>query len=100
MNERRFQKESSYPDEQLRDDHVSHGAGQVQGGTSVSVPVRLVDLFFGAVGQQENHQPQVVLHHGPQELLSQRHVWLRKPHQEQLLLVLRPDPALLLFPEN
>ncbi len=34
----------------LRDDHVSHGAGQVQGVPSVSVPVRLVDLFFGAVG--------------------------------------------------
>lgn len=71
---RRFQKASSYPDEQLCDDHVSHGAGQVQCGTSISVAVRLVDLFFGAVGQEENHQPQVVLHHGPQELLSQRHV--------------------------
>jgi len=88
----------THPDEQLCDHHVGHGAGEVQSGASVSVPVRLVDLLLGAVGQQHHHQPQVVLHHRPKQLLPQGHVRLGRLRQEQLLLVLGSDPALLLLP--
>lgn len=72
----------------------------MQGCASVSVAVRLVHLLLGAVGEQEYHHPQVVLHHRPEQLLSQRHVRLREAHQEQLLLVFRTDPAFLLLPEK
>lgn len=88
----------AHPDEQLSDDHVGHGAGQVQSGASVPVPVGLINLFLGAVRQQQHHQPQVVLHHRPKELLPERYVRLGQPHQEKLLLVLCSDPALLLLP--
>ena len=70
----------------------------MQGGAAVAVSVRLVHLLLGAVGQEQHHQPQVVLHHGPEQLLAQGHVGLGQPHQEQLLLILSPDPALLLLP--
>lgn len=72
----RFSKywNQTHPDEQLGDDHVGHGAGQVQSGASVPVPVGLINLFLGAVCQQQHHQPQVVLHHRPKQLLPQRYV--------------------------
>lgn len=88
----------THPDEELCDDHVGHRAGEVQSCASVSVPVGLVNLLLGAVGQQHHHQPQVVLHHRPQQLLPQGHVRLGQSHHEQLLLVLGSDPALLLLP--
>lgn len=91
-------KEPTHPNEQLCDDHIGHCAGQVQSGASVSIPVGLVNLLLGAVCQQHHHQPQVILHHRPKQLLPQGHVWLGQPHQKQLLLVLRSDPALLLLP--
>lgn len=53
------------PDEQLCDDYIGHSAGEVQSGASVSVPVGLINLLLGAVGQQHHHQPQIILHHRP-----------------------------------
>lgn len=91
-------KEPTHPDEQLSDDHIGHCAGEVQSGASVSVPVGLVNLLLGAMCQQHHHQPQVILHHRPKQLLPQGHVRLGQSHQEQLLLVLGSDPTLLLLP--
>lgn len=88
----------THPDEQLCDDHIGHGTREVQSGASVSVPVGLINLLLGAVGQQQHHQPQVILHHCPKQLLPQGHVGLGQSHQEQFLLVLGSDPALLLLP--
>lgn len=90
--------QQTHPDEQLSDDHIGHGAGQVQSGAPVPIPVGLINLFLGTVCQQQHHQPQVILHHRPKQLLPQRHVGLGQPHQEKLLFVLGPDPALLLLP--
>lgn len=90
--------EPTHPDEQLCDDHISHSAGEVQSGASVSVPVGLVNLLLGAVGQQQHHQPQVIFHHCPKQLLPQGYIRLGQSHQEQLLLILGSDPALFLFP--
>lgn len=89
---------SPYPDEQLGEDHVGHGAGEVQRRPAVPVAVGLVHLLLGAVGQQQHHRPQVVLHHRPQQLLAEGHVRVGQGGQEELLLVLGPDPALLLLP--
>lgn len=90
----------SYPDEQLCEDNVGHGAGQMQSCAPISIPVGLIHLLLGAVGQERHHEAQVILHHGPQQLLPQRDVRLRQRRQEQLLLVLGPDPALLLLPAD
>lgn len=88
----------SYPDEQLCEDYVGHGTGQVQCCAPISVPVGLVHFLLGAMGQQCHHEAQVILHHRPQQLLPQGDVRLRQRSQEELLLVLGPDPALLLLP--
>lgn len=64
----------------------------------VTIPVGLVHFFLGAVGQERHHEAQVILHHGPQQLLPQRDVRLRQRSQEELLLILGADPALLLLP--
>lgn len=87
-----------YPDEQLREDYVGHGAGEMQRCAPISVPIGLVHFLLGAMGQERHHEAQVVLHHCPQQLLPQRDVRLRQRSQEELLLVLGPDPALLLLP--
>lgn len=89
---------ATHPDEQLCEDHVGHGAGEVQRRPPVAVAVGLVHLLLGAVRQEHDQQPQVVLHHGPQQLLPQRHVRAGQWRQEELLLVLGPYPALLLLP--
>lgn len=88
----------THPDEQLSNDHVGHRAGEVQSCASVSVPVGLVNLLLGAVCQQQHHQPQVIFHHGAEQLLPQGHIRLGEAHQEQLLLVLGSDPAFFLLP--
>lgn len=87
-----------HPDEELREDHVGHGAGEVQGGPSVPIAVGLVHLLLQAVRQQGDHGPQVILHHGPQQLLAQRHIGVRQGGQEELLLIFGPDPALFFVP--
>ena len=87
----------THPDEQLREDHVGHGAGQVQGRPPVPVAVGLIHLLLGPVRQERHQQPQVVLHHRPEQLLAQRHVRAGQRGQEELLLVLGPDPTLLLL---
>lgn len=48
--------------------------------------------------QQRHHEAQVILHYCPQQLLPQRDVRLGQWSQEELLLILGPDPALLLLP--
>ena len=87
----------THPDKQLREDHIGHGAGQVQGRPPVPVTVGLVHLLLGPVRQECYQQPQVVLHHRPEQLLAQRHVRAGQWGQEELLLILGPDPALLLL---
>lgn len=91
-------KDPTHPDEQLSDDHIGHCAGEMQSGAPISIPISLVNLLFGAVCQQQHHQPQVILHHCAKQLLPQGHVRLGQSHYEQLLLVLGSDPALLLLP--
>lgn len=87
-----------YPDEQLCEHHVGHGAGEMQRCAPVSISVGLVHLLLGAVGQERHHEAQIILHHGPQQLLPQRDVRLGQRGQKELLLILSPDPALLLLP--
>lgn len=91
-------RSQSYPDEQLRDDHIALAAGEVQRVASVSLPAGLVDLLSGTVGEQQDNRAQVLLGRCPQQLLAQREVSARQRRQEQALLVLRPDPALPLLP--
>lgn len=88
----------SYPDEQLCEDYVGHCAREMQRRAPVSISVGLVHLLLGAMGQECHHQAQVILHHGPQQLLPQWDVRLRQWGQKELLLILSPDPALLLLP--
>lgn len=44
----------SYPDKELRDDHVALVAGQVQRAASISFSAGLVDLLSGPVSKQEH----------------------------------------------
>ena len=90
----------SYPDEELRDDHVALAAGEVQRVASVSLSAGLVDLLPGSVGQQQDDGAQVFLGRRPQQLLAQRQVGAGQRRQEQTLLVLCPDPALPLLPDR
>lgn len=90
----------SYPDEELRDDHVALATGQVQRVASVSLSARLVDLLSAAVGEQQNDGTEVLLGRCPQQLLAQGKVDARQRRQKQTLLVLRPDPALPLLPDR
>lgn len=64
----------------------------------VSISVGLIHFLLGAVGQECHHEAQVIFHHGPQQLLPQRDVGLGQWGQKELLLILSPDPALLLLP--
>lgn len=64
----------------------------------ISITVGLIHFFLGAMGQERHHEAQVILYHSPQQLLAQRDVRLGQRSQEELLLVLGPDPALLLLP--
>ena len=64
----------------------------------ISIPVGLIHFLLGAMGQERHHEAQVILYHSPQQLLSQRDVRLGQRSQEELLLILGPDPALLLLP--
>lgn len=64
----------THPDEQLCEDDVGHGTGQVQSRAPVPIPVGLVHLLLGPVCEKHHQQPQVVLHHGPEQLLPQWHI--------------------------
>lgn len=89
---------ATYPDEELCQDHVPLPAGQVQRRAAVHLPARLVHLVPGAVRQQQDDRPQVLVGGGPQQVLAQGQLAAWQRGQEELLLVLGPDPALLLFP--
>lgn len=56
----------THPDEQLCKDHIGHGTRQVQGCPPITIPVCLVHLLLGPMGQQHHQQPQVILHHSPE----------------------------------
>lgn len=90
----------SYPDEELRDDHVGLVAGQVQRVASVRFSAGLIDLLPGPVGEQQDDGAEVLLGGRPQQLLAQREVGAGQRRQEETLLVLRPDPALPLLPDG
>lgn len=89
---------ATYPDEELGQDHVALPAGQVQRRAAVPFPARLVHLVPGAVRQQQDDCPQVLVGGGPQQVLAQGQLRAGQRGQEELLLVLGPDPPLLLFP--
>ena len=89
---------ATYPDEQLGQDHVALPAGQVQRRPAVSLPAGLVHLVPGAVRQQQDDCPQVLVGRGPQQVLAQGQLRAGQRGQEELLLVLGPDPPFLLFP--
>lgn len=88
---------ATYPDEQLGQDHVALPAGQVQRRPAVSLPAGFVHLVPGAVRQQQDDRPQVLVGRGPQQVLAQGQLRAGQGGQEELLLVLGPDPALLLL---
>lgn len=89
---------ATYPDEQLGQDHVALPAGQVQRRPAVSLPAGFVHLVPGAVRQQQDDRPQVLVGRGPQQVLAQGQLCAGQRGQEELLLVLGPDPPLLLLP--
>lgn len=89
---------ATYPDQELRQDHVPLAAGQVQRRAAIPLPAGLVHLITGAVCQQQDDHPQVLVGGGPQQALAQGQLGAGQRGQEQLLLVLGPDPPLLLFP--
>lgn len=89
---------ATYPDEQLGQDHVALPAGQVQRRPAVSLPAGFVHLVPGAVRQQQDDRPQVLVGRGPQQVLAQGQLRAGQGGQEELLLVLGPDPPLLLLP--
>lgn len=89
---------STYPDEQLGQDHVALAAGQVQCCATVAFPAGLVHLVPRAVCQQQDDCPQVLIGCGTQQVLAQGQLCAGQGRQEELLFVLRPDPPLLLFP--
>lgn len=88
----------TYPDQELRQDHVPLPAGQVQRRAAVPLSAGLVHLLPGAMRQQQDDSPQVLVGGGPQQVLAQGQLCAGQRCQEELLLVLGPDPPLLLFP--
>lgn len=89
---------ATYPDQELRQDHVPLPAGQVQRRAAIAFPAGLIHLVPGAVCQQQDDRPQVFVGRGPQQVLAQGQLGAGQRGQEELLLVLGPDPPLLLFP--
>lgn len=89
-----------YPDEELHQHHVPFPAGQVQGGAPVPVPAGLVHLLPRAVGQEQDHRPQVLLGCGPQEMLAQGELQALQRGEEELLLILCAYPELFFFPRE
>lgn len=91
---------SPYPDEELQQHHVPFAARQVQGRAPVPVPAGLVHLLPSAMGQQQDHRPQVLLGRGPQQVLAQGELQALQRGQEELLLVLGANPELFFFPRE
>ena len=89
---------ATYPDKQLGQDHVALPAGQVQRRPAVRLPAGLVHLIPGAMCQQQDDRPQVLVGRGPQQVLAQGQLHAGQRGQEELLLILGPDPPFLLFP--
>lgn len=70
----------------------------MQRRAAVHFPARLVHLVPGAVRQQQDDCPQVLVGGGPQQVLAQGQLGAWQRGQEELLLIFGPDPALLLLP--
>lgn len=70
----------------------------MQRRAAVALPAGLVHLVPGAMRQQQDDGPQVLVSSGSQQVLAQGQLRARQRGQEELLLVLGPDPPLLLFP--
>lgn len=70
----------------------------MQRRAAVHFPARLVHLVPGAVCQQQDDCPQVLVGGGPQQVLAQGQLGAWQWGQEELLLIFGPDPALLLLP--
>lgn len=88
----------TYPDQELRQDHVPLPASQVQRCAAVALSARLIHLLPGAVRQQQDDSPQVLVGGGPQQVLAKGQLRAGQRRQEEFLLILGPDPPLLLFP--
>jgi hypothetical protein len=89
---------ATYPDQQLCQNHIALAAGQVQCRAAISLPTGLVHFIPGAMGQQQDDSPQVLIGSGTQQVLTQGQLGTWQRGQEEFLFILGSDPPLLFFP--
>ena len=87
----------THPEQQLYEHDVAERGGDVQRRARVALAVGRVDVSGGGVGEHEYGAAHVLARDGVDELLRHGHVVVGQRRQEALLLVLQPNPLLLLL---